>query len=90
MTTQINKVITLYDKKTSMRLTFFEWKILDSICRAEKLKRKSILELIDKNRDSEIGLTPAVRLFTLLYLYNFGNRPSGTNDIYKVFNSMKK
>ena len=90
MTTQINKVITLYDKKTSMRLTFFEWKILDSICHAEKLKRKSILELIDKNRDSEIGLTPAVRLFTLLYLYNFGNRPSGTNDIYKVFNSMKK
>lgn len=90
MTTQINKVITLYDKKTSMRLTFFEWKILDSICRAEKLKRKSILELIDKNRDAEIGLTPAVRLFTLLYLYNFGNKPGGVNDIYKVFNAMKK
>ena len=90
MTTQTNKVITLYDKKTSMRLTFFEWKILDSICRAEKLKRKSILELIDKNRDTEIGFTPAVRLFSLLYLYNFGNKLNGANDIYKLFNAMKK
>ena len=90
MTTQVNKVITLYDKKTSMRLTFFEWKILDSICRAEKLKRKSILELIDKNRDTKIGLTAAVRLFTLLYLYNFGNKTNSVNDIYKVFNAMKK
>ena len=90
MTTQTNKVITLYDKKTSMRLTFFEWKILDSICRAEKLKRKSMLELIDKNRDAKIGLTPAVRLFTLLYLYNFSNKLSESNDIHKIFNAMKK
>ncbi|MEE6206811.1 MAG: ribbon-helix-helix domain-containing protein [Alphaproteobacteria bacterium] len=90
MTTFINKVISLNSKKTSMRLTGFEWRILDSICRAEKIKRKTLLELIEQNRDQKTGLTPAVRLFSLMYIYTFGNRLSTANDIYKVLRCLKK
>ena len=63
-----NKVITLYDRKTSMRLANAEWQIIDHICYAEKIKRKNLLELIDQNRNQELGLTAAVRLFALQYL----------------------
>jgi len=90
MTTFINKVITVNSKKTSMRLTMFEWKILDSICRNEKIKRKTLLELVEQNRDVDTGLTPAVRLFSLMYVYTFGNRFTGANDIYKVLKCLKK
>ncbi len=68
MTILKNRVITLYDKKTSMRLASAEWQILDHICYAEKMKRKNLLELIDQYRDPCIGFTAAVRLFSLKYL----------------------
>lgn len=86
----INRVISLNHKKTSMRLTFFEWKILDAICRAEKIRRKTLLELIEQNRDEIIGLTPAVRLFSLMYVYTFGNRFTNTNDIHKILGYLKR
>lgn len=65
-----NKVVSVYDRKTSMRLTDIEWKILDKICYAEKIRRKNLLELIMNNHSPKLGFTPAVRLFTLLYVYN--------------------
>ena len=68
MTMLKNRVITLYDRKTSMRLANAEWQILDYICYAEKMRRKNLLELIDQNRNPELGLTAAVRLFSLRYL----------------------
>ena len=63
-----NRVVSLYNRKTSMRLAVSEWQILDHICYAEKIKRKNLLELIDQNRHNELGLTAAVRLFSLHYL----------------------
>lgn len=63
-----NRVITIYNRKTSMRLAGPEWQILDHICYAEKMKRKNLLELIDHNRHEQLGLTAAVRLFELRYL----------------------
>lgn len=86
----INKVISLQSKKTSMRLTFWEWKILDSICRAEKLKRKTLLELIDSHRNQNIGLTPAVRLFSLIYLFTYGNRFNTCRNIDKILPLLKQ
>lgn len=70
MTTLTNRVVSLYDKKTSMRLTKSEWIILDDICLKERIKRKRLLEIINANKDEQIGLTPAVRLFSLLYCYS--------------------
>ena len=70
MVKQLNKIISIHNRKTSMRLTTDEWEILDTICYNEKIRRKELLELIEDNRDFNIGLTPAVRLFSLLYLFS--------------------
>ena len=84
MTKLTNKVITIFNRKTSMRLTTHEWNILDSICHSEKIKRKTLLEHIQNGKDQHIGLTSAVRLFSLLYIY-LNNKHSGNsrkiNDI---------
>lgn len=65
----ISKVVSVYNRKTCMRLTNIEWQILNKICLREKIKRKNLLELIEDSRSDKLGLTPAVRLFTLIYLY---------------------
>ncbi|MBR3676956.1 MAG: ribbon-helix-helix domain-containing protein [Alphaproteobacteria bacterium] len=70
MLKQMNRVISVYNKKTSMRLTDIEWCILDEICFSEKLKRKILLEKISCCHSDCLKLTPAVRLFSLLYLYS--------------------
>ena len=68
MTTLSNRVISVFDKKTSMRLAKSEWNILDNICLKEHIKRRQLLELIETHKDPKLGLTPSVRLFSLLYL----------------------
>ena len=65
-----SKIVSVYGRKTCMRLTDMEWKILDRICYREKLKRKNILELIEDSHSPKMGFTPSVRLFTLIYTYN--------------------
>jgi len=68
-TTLKNRVITIYNRKTSMRLALEEWNAFDDICRREGLKRKKLLEIIETYKPSEIGLTCSVRLFTLAYMH---------------------
>lgn len=65
-----NRVISIYDRKTSMRLAPAEWKAIDTICKREKIKRKKLFEIIDMNRDKKLGLTPSVRLFSIIYYQN--------------------
>lgn len=68
MVTLLNKVISVHNKKTSMRLTNLEWNIINKICLQEKIKRKTLLELIVDNHADRLGFTSSVRLFTLLYM----------------------
>lgn len=70
MTILLNRVISIYEHKTSMRLAKSEWYILDRICIRENLKRNQLLEIINEHRSPGLGLTPAVRLFSLLYMHN--------------------
>lgn len=70
MTILLNRVISIYEHKTSMRLAKSEWYILDRICIRENLKRNQLLEIINEHRTPGLGLTPAVRLFSLLYMHN--------------------
>lgn len=65
-----SKIVSVYDRKTCMRLTDMEWKILDRICSMEKIKRKNMLEFIEESHSPKMGLAPSVRLFTLIYIYN--------------------
>ena len=39
-----NRVISIYDRKTSMRLAPAEWKAVDTICKREDIKRKNFLK----------------------------------------------
>ena len=74
MTVLIRRVVSVFDRKTTMRLAQNEWIILQNICRQEKIARKELLELIEQKRDKELGLTAAVRLFSLLYMYAKANK----------------
>ena len=45
MTKLTNRVISVFDKKTSMRLAAREWTAVDDICKYEHIKRQ--LQLLD-------------------------------------------
>ena len=84
-----NKVVSVYDRKTSMRLTDIEWKILDKICYMEKIRRKNLLEMILNYHSPKLGFTPAVRLFTLLYSYNKTKQKRHEPLIQKTLSHLK-
>lgn len=39
-----NRVISIYNRKTSMRLAPAEWEAIDTICRRENIKRKKLID----------------------------------------------
>lgn len=89
MTILTRRVISVFDKKTSMRLAQSEWYILQNICQNEKITRKTLLEMIEQKRDKQLGLTAAVRLFTLLYLYAQTTKAKYTKgSIENILNNM--
>lgn len=91
MTTLTNRVISVHNKKTSMRLAKAEWGILDNICLYEKIKRRTLIEIINENKDPKLGLTPSVRLFSLIYLHLKSNKNySNSAKIQKAISEMQK
>ena len=97
MTKLTNRVISVFDKKTSMRLANPEWVAVDNICKKEHIKRKKLFELIAANKDPKLGLTCSVRLFTITYMYNLicehgYNKEDNSNitncDYKKIFNTI--
>lgn len=70
MTKLANRVISVFDRKTSMRLAALEWNAVDAICKLENIKRKKLFELIESNKDPQLGFTCSVRLFAITHLHN--------------------
>lgn len=66
-----NRVITVYNHKTSIRLAPAEWEAIDAICKRENISRKTLFELIALNKDEKLGLTSSIRLFSIAYYKNF-------------------
>lgn len=62
-----NRVITIHERKTSMRLAPAEWNAIETICKIENITRKKLFEIIEKNRNKNIGFTTSVRLFSIIY-----------------------
>ena len=90
MTQLMNRVISIYDRKTSMRLAKEEWLAFDDICKRERLKRKKLLELIEDNKAAKVGLTCYVRVFTVAYMHKLAKLSAGkvaedNKDIYQTF-----
>ena len=89
MTILTRRVISIFNKKTSMRLAQNEWIILQKICQNEKIARKKLFEMIEQKRDKNLGLTAAVRLFALLYLFAKATKISHkAKNIENILNDM--
>jgi predicted DNA-binding ribbon-helix-helix protein len=69
MTKLVTKIITLNNRKTSMRLAQAEWEAVDLICKKENLYRKDLLEMIEEAKDTRVSLTSTVRVFSIVYFY---------------------
>ena len=70
MTKQSNRVIYIYEKKTSMCLDDAEWDALDSMCATENTNRNELLSLVSTFKDADVGLTTATRILTQSYHYH--------------------
>ncbi len=95
MTKVTNRVISIYNRKTSMRLATEEWAAFDAICQRENLKRKKLLEMICDHKNRNFGLTCYVRLFTVAYMHQMAiadmlkNKANDNHkDIYKIFHQI--
>ncbi len=90
MTQLSNKVIFINKHKTSMRLANAEWEAIDSICKRENIKRNNLLEMINARKDSKMGLTCSVRLFSLIYYYHLSTENTKDNNFTSpIFNAIK-
>ena len=94
MTDFINKIICIDHKKTSMRLAIPEWNAIDTICQKENIKRNTLFELINTNKDKNLGLTCSVRLFTTIYLFQCVKEKQQTQyakekHVSPIFNAIK-
>jgi predicted DNA-binding ribbon-helix-helix protein len=69
MTDFTSKIINLETKKVCLRFANEEWKAIDLMCKRENIKRNELLQLINKTRTPNLGLTNSVRLFLTAYLF---------------------
>ena len=83
MTKSVCKVISVFQKKTTMRLSEIEWLALKEICEHEKMKRKTLLEMVDKYRHDNLSFTSAVRVFELAYFLCASRQSLIKSDIVK-------
>lgn len=64
------KLVNIADKKTCIRLAKEEWDAFDIICNQENIKRSHLINLINTNKNTQMGLTYAVRLFSIVYFHH--------------------
>lgn len=91
MTKLANRVISIFDRKTSMRLAVPEWSAVDDICKRECIKRKKLFEFIHEHRDQKLGFTCSVRLFTIMYMHNrmLNSSSKPSKDYKNILDTLK-
>ncbi len=89
MITLSRKILRINHRTTSMQMCKEEWNALNEICKKEKIKRNHLIEMIDSNHTTEIGLTYATRLFMLLYFKN-NYASSSPENIKKILDHFSK
>ena len=83
------RVIILCGKRTSIRMSEFEWQTLENISRTANMRRNRLIELIKNNKAKNLQLTPAIRLFIMLYLSSLQKADAETIDLLKLAGSLK-
>lgn len=82
-----NRVVTIYNRKTSIRLAPAEWEAIDNICTKENIPRKMLFELITFNKDEKLNMTSSIRLFMIIYYKNaMQPKPKIATDKDEFFN----
>ena len=69
MVNLVNRVISINNKKTSMRMTLAEWQAFEIICKNENITKSKLLDLINSHKNHTISLTNSVRLFSIVYFH---------------------
>lgn len=79
-----------------MRLCASEWCALEKICSEEKIVRNRLIEMIESNNQTQLGLTYLTRLLTMMYYYKTvtGNKSKKDSDngyvkIMNLLNELK-
>jgi predicted DNA-binding ribbon-helix-helix protein len=63
----VSRNLRLSGRRTSIRLERALWRTFDDIALREGLTVRALCVAVDKQRDPEVSLTAAVRLFTVSY-----------------------
>lgn len=92
MTKLANKIISINNRRTSMRLCNKEWDAIEDICKREHITRNSLIELIENAKNQRLGLTYSTRLFLVLYYRSIAKAPriKGPMTPNNVFNIIKE
>ncbi len=87
-----NKVIFVNNHKTSIRMAKPEWDAFESICNQENISRNEMIEMINKHKNDNLGLTCSVRLFSLIYFYKLltANQTSNNNTSTPIFEAIRE
>ncbi len=99
MTKLVNRVLLINNRRTSMRLCLKEWEVLAEICKTEGLSRNALIELIENNNFSSLGLTYMTRLFIISYLFeaakfssngcSSSSRHKNNQKVFQTINALK-
>ena len=74
MTKLSSKILSVNNRRTSIRRCCQEWKSLDDVSKLEKLHRNKIISLIESHKSDTLGLAYATRLFMMLYYKKLSQR----------------
>ncbi len=93
MIRQLNRVVFVNKRRTSISMSSEFWDALGEICTLEQISRNDLLSIIDKHKDKS-GLTNTARVFILAYYKNLCQRlPKGIispsiDNVYNVMNAI--
>lgn len=83
------RVVILCGKRTSIRMSEIEWQTLENISRYANMRRNRLIELIKNNKDKNLGLTAAIRLFMVVYFVALQHTKAESVDLIEIACSLK-
>lgn len=79
------RVVILCGRRTSVRMSEVEWQTLESISRFLNIRRNRLIELIKNHKAKNLGLTPAIRLFMIMYFNAMQKSLINKKDMVNLF-----
>ncbi len=80
MTKLVNRILFINNRRTSMRLCLREWDAINEICKKENISRNNLVQTLESNNQSGLGLTYFTRLFVLTYFREIAHTPQSKSS----------